>query len=305
MIYVMLPGMLNNGGHKVGAQWVRLLLDHGHEAMLANTNGDQCRDFWDFTVPVCSFAQVIDSPENILVWNWGPDLPKRVFFHARQVYFAQDCCQPHYPGHEQYMPLMRKLPLIAVSQHCSWFYSYTERMDSIGIVNNYVDQSVFKYNPAKFHNGNGLNLCMMEHREHWNPSFVEVASSLGFNVLIARGTQAQVAETLERSSFFVSFAEGIQTPHGKIEGFGLPTAEAMASGCVTLAVNNAGNTEFLLDSVNGFFHTGVESAARILKSLLVDSSDRVSRIGNNAFYTFRDRFNKERTYQQIRKVLGL
>lgn len=305
VIYVMLPGMMNNGGHKVGAQWVKMLRTHGHNAVLANTNGDQCKDFWDFVVPVCSFSEVVDEPQNILVWNWGPDLPKRSFSNARQYYFAQDCCQPHYPGNEQYMPLLRKLPLIAVGQHCKWFYEYTEGLKVLGVVNNYVDQGVFRFDPEKQRDSRCMNLCMMDHRDHWNPGFVEKATALGFTVHVARGTQEQVAEAMAASAYFVSFAPGITTPHGNIEGFGLPTAEAMASGCITLAINNGGNTEFLLDSVNGFFHTGEEEALQLLRGLARGPSELRSRIADNAYYTFRNRFNEERTYGQIKKVLDL
>lgn len=304
-IYVMLPGMMNNGGHKVGAQWVRLLLDHGHDAVFANTHGEGCKDFWDFTVPVCSFDQVPDSPESIVVWNWGPDLFKRSFKHAKQYYYAQDCCQPSYPENERYMPIIKSMPMITIGHHSEWFYRYTQGINVIGVVNNYVDTKVFEYDANKHLDSRAFNVCMMEHREHWNPSFAGTIQKLGFNLVVAKGTQAQVAEAINKSAYFVSFAEGVQTPHGKIEGFPLPTAEAMAAGCVTLAMDNGGNTEYLMDSVNGFFHTGPESAESILTSLLVDSSDRRFRIANNAYRTFTDRFNGERTYSQIKKVLGL
>jgi glycosyltransferase involved in cell wall biosynthesis len=301
----MLPGMMNNGGHKVGAQWVRLLLDHGHEALLANTNGDPCQDFWDFTVPVCSFAEVIDSSDNVIVWNWGDDLRKRMFHHAKQYYYAQDCCQPHYPGNDFFMPLIKGLRMITIGHHSEWFYRYTQGIGVVGVVNNFVDQNVFKYDVNKHLDSRAFNVCMMEHREHWNPSFISQIQNLGFNLIVAKGTQAQVAEAINKSAYFVSFAEGVQTPHGKIEGFPLPTAEAMAAGCITLAMDNGGNTEYLLDSVNGFFHTGVESAVEIIRQLMLDSSDRKSFIAENAYRTFKHRFNKERTYSQIKKALSL
>jgi hypothetical protein len=300
----MIPAMLNNGGIKVAAQWTKLLNDNGYEAKLASTHGDKCKDFWNFTVPTCSFAEVEDRPGNVVVWNWGPDLVKRKFQHVEEFYYAQDCCQPHYPENQTYMPILKEKKLITIGHHSKWFYEYTQGMKVVGVVNNFVDQEVFKFDSLKASGPESTNICMMEHREHWNPNIIPKLKEAGFNVVVAKGTQAQVAEAMRKSQYFVSFAPGVETPHGHVEGFPLPTAEAMAAGCITIAMDNCGNTEYLMDKINGFFHKGEDDVLRIINSLKHDLFNRM-RISEAASRTFRYRFNKENTFEQIKEALGL
>ena len=304
-VYMMLPGMMNNGGHKVGAQWVRLLLDHGYKAVFANTHGEPCSDFWNFTVPVCSFADVPDTPDSIVVWNWGPDLLKRQFQYAKQYYFAQDCCQPHYPGNDQYMPLLSKLPLIAVGQHCSWFYQYTQNMKVAGIVYNYVDTDIFKSSLDKFADSRRNNVCMMQHREHWSDELAKEIVKSGFNLVVAKGNQRDVVQAMHDSAYFVSAAPGQYTPWGLVEGFPLPTAEACASGCIVVAVNNRGNTEYIMDGLNGFFYNDGLEALGILLTLSKMPVSTLQTVGAAAAHTFRSKFSDNRTRSQIIKVLKL
>lgn len=299
----MIPAMLNNGGIKVAAQWTRLLLDNGHGAILASTNGDKCKGFWNFEVPTCSFSEVQDVAGNIIVWNWGPDLPKRHFHYATEYYYAQDCCQPHYPENQIYMPLLKQKKLLTIGHHSKWFYEYTQGLKVHGVINNYVDTEVFRYDVEKTVEGAPV-VCMMKHREHWNPNIIPRLKAEGFEVEVAEGTQAQVAASMRKSRYFISFAPGVKTPHGHIEGFPLPTAEAMAAGCITLCLDNAGNTEYILDKVNAYYHSGEDSVISILKAL--EPAKELRRVvALNSHITFTQKFNKQNTYNQIKAALQL
>jgi len=299
-IYICVPNILNNGGIKVAAQWTKFLCDHGYDAILANGPGNPCMGYWNFTVPTCSFAQIEDHPENKIVHNWGPDILQTQRLHLSQIYYyAQDCAQPYYPLNEQYMPLMLKMRFITIGHHSHFYYLYNYKVQS-KMVNNFVDQEVF-YPREKIKN----RVCFLKHREHYIEGIEKSFESLGFSTVVACGTQQEVAEILGTAEYFVSFAPGIYDGYEKSEGFPLPPAEAMSSGCVVFCMDSNGINEYVLNRVNAIYHGGGfnDAATKLLE--IKDNEPYKRWLSDNAFNTFKYRFNKENTWNQIKAALDL
>jgi glycosyltransferase involved in cell wall biosynthesis len=294
-IYIVVPDILNNGGIKVAAQWTMLLRTSGFDAILANTDGKPCREDWyGFMVPTCSIDQIEDVPGNIVVYNWGPDLLRRTIQHCSKFYYAQDCAQPNYPQNEIFMPILLRedWKLITIGPHSHYYYLYNFRKQS-KIVHNFVDTE--KFFPRK---KIPQSVCMMNHREHYNPELIETLKSAGFQVIIAQGNQKEVSEALGSSEYFISTASGVWDGFESSEGFPLPIAESLASGCVTLCCNTNGVLTFLHDKINGLILENKNDVLQILLKLK-DQEEYKDVLRANAVLTFTKKFNKENTLRQI------
>jgi len=168
------------------------------------------------------------------------------------------------------------------------------------MVNNFVDQEVF-YPREKIKN----RVCFLKHREHYIEGIEKSFESLGFSTVVACGTQQEVAEILGTAEYFVSFAPGIYDGYEKSEGFPLPPAEAMSSGCVVFCMDSNGINEYVLNRVNAIYHGGGfnDAATKLLE--IKDNEPYKRWLSDNAFNTFKYRFNKENTWNQIKAALDL
>jgi hypothetical protein len=100
-----------------------------------------------------------------------------------------------------------------------------------------VDPEIFSYSVTK-----KRQLCLMSRRNF--PDAVQVINILKFRDALAGYevkalhdlTETETAEVLRRSRIFLSFSAA--------EGFGLPPAEAMACGCVTIGYHGRCGREF-------------------------------------------------------------
>jgi len=299
-IFVVVPDILNNGGIKTAANWVRFLIDHKYDAILANGGGKPSAEWWNFKVPTCNFAQIEDAPENKAVYNWGPDIINTSRLQQIQkYYYAQDCAQPFYPAHEQFLPLMLKMKFGTIGHHSHWYYLYNYKIQS-KIVNNFTDQEVF-YPGEKVPN----RLCMILHREHYSGGVEQNLKTIGYDVVVASGSQEDVASAMRTSTFFLSMAPGVYDGYEMSEGFPLPIAEAMSCGCVVLCRDSNGVNEYMMDKVNGFFHDG--SFGRIADRMgrVYKDKEYMKWISDNAYKTFKYRFNIANTWEQMKAFLEI
>jgi len=118
----------------------------------------------------------------------------------------------------------------------------------------------------------------------------------GFALLpIQQRTEAEVAALLRSARIFLSF--------GHPEGFGLPPAEAMACGCVTIGYHGGGGREFFrpdlafpieVGDIVGFART-VEAVIRLCR----DEPERLAVLTNKAAAFIRETYSPANEVQDI------
>lgn len=307
MIYLVAPNATHpSGGVGVAAQWVKLLIKNGYEAMFITPNGDPSPSWLSFEVPTGGYKDVQDIPENKVVHIWMDCLKEFRTHHAKLYYFAQDVCQPQYnettPGRfeAEYLPLLRQATLITLTHHAHYYYLYRFGLPS-KIVNNFVDTDLFKYTPDK----DPRAVAMINHRDHFNPEIAKKLEKAGFTVKIAQGSQAEVAKTFGECLFFVSDVRGRWDGFEYSEGMPMPIMEAMATGCVVYCRDTNGVNEFLIDAQNGHFFENDEIAMRIEEMSDPSNLDTHLDTALLAAKTMFHAFNKENIWMQIQEALEL
>lgn len=258
MIYLVAPNATHpSGGVGVAAQWVKLLIDNGHEAMFITPNGDPSPYWLNFTVPAGSYADMVDIPENKRVDIWMDCMMEHKTPSMKKYFFAQDVCQLEHIQKERgaqaqgdcLAELRYRYTLITLTHHAHWYYLYRYGIQS-KVVNNWVDTDLFK--PG---NKDPNAVCMINHRDHFSPKISEKLKKAGFTVKIASGSQAEVAQTMAECLFFVSDVRGRWDGYEMSEGMPMPIMEAMASGCVVFCRDTNGVREFIREGGTGFFKT--------------------------------------------------
>ncbi len=125
-----------------------------------------------------------------------------------------------------------------------------------------VDSDVFSYSAAK-----KRQLCLMSRRNL--PDAIQVINILKFRgalagyeiVALQDLTEAETAEALQQSRIFLSFSAA--------EGFGLPPAEAMSCGCVTIGYHGWCGREFFRPEFSYPIELGdIEGYARTVESVI-------------------------------------
>jgi glycosyltransferase involved in cell wall biosynthesis len=157
-----------------------------------------------------------------------------------------------------------RVPTIVVSKHNEEYLRYAFPNKSIYLVPNAVDTSIFHYcadkrrqiafMPRKLPKDLAAVLAMLESKgalEGWSLCPIDGVS------------ERTVAERLKESSVFLSTST--------VEGFGLPTLEALLCGCVVVGYTGQASSEFFDDSTG--FPVPQEDRlafARRLESVLYD-----------------------------------
>ena len=262
MIYVVVPNFNISGGIKVGCQWVRLLLDNGFEAAVVTPEPQQCPAWLGFDVPTLGYRDMQNNAAVKVVHIWLDCLKEigDTVSYAQTYYFAQDCAQPQYvntwPGRfeTEYLPLLRGCTLITVSHSTRRWYLHRYGLRS-RVVHNWVDHNRFRCPEV----GAGMEeAVMIRHRDHFDDAVFE---SLRPRVVLAEGTQDQVADTLRRARVFVSCARGRADGYEFSEGLPMPILEAMASGCVPICPDTNGVRDVIIHGVNGWLLENVNGVA--------------------------------------------
>jgi glycosyltransferase involved in cell wall biosynthesis len=300
-LYFIVPRLAISGGVKVLAQLAGIFKQAGYEAYLVVLAGvaEKKPWKWDFDFDVVSFIDIEDSEDNKIITSWGNDVCALypAIKKAKKYQFAQDSCLNAYPNNHIFMPLILngETTLITLGWHSHCYYLYRFGKDS-AVVNNFIDISIFKPDVKEPN-----TVCMIQHRDYINDSTLEYFERGGFNVLFASGDEKEVAATLAKSEYFVSCNEGVFNGLNKTEGFPLPPAEAMASGCITFAKNTFGVLSYLSDGLNGFIYNNLDE----LKNIFVNFNPNSSMMKYNAIETFTNVFNAKRTLKEMERALDV
>ena len=93
---------------------------------------------------------------------------------------------------------------------------------------------------------------MIEHGDYFSATVAERLGAAGFEVVCWSGSEAEVAAGMQTCEYFVGCARGVWNGARRAHGFQLPTAEAMACGCVTVSYDTGGCLDYMCDGVNAF-----------------------------------------------------
>jgi len=125
---------------------------------------------------------------------------------------------------------------------------------------------------------------------------VEVLTNVEWNVLMG---------LLSRSLIFWHASgmgeDGLRHPE-KFEHFGITTVEAMASGCIPVAINNGGQPEIINDGKNGFLFDSWEEMKKITLGICSGSPD-VMQISKNAVSRAQD-FSSKNFKKKLLEIMG-
>lgn len=308
MIYLVAPNATHpSGGVGVAAQWVRLLIENGHEVMFITPNGDPSPYWLNFTVPAGSYADMKDEPGNKRVDIWMDCMMEFRTHHMAHFFFAQDVCQLEHIAKEKGQAqadryrahLSENVSLITLTHHAHWYYLYRYGIQS-KVVNNFIDSDLFKP-AAKDSNA----VCMIDHRDHFNPEIAEKLKKAGFNVKIARGSQAEIAQIMGECLFFVSDVRGRWDGYEYSEGMPMPIMEAMAAGCVVFCRDTNGVREFVHNGVTGIFKTDWDDMWLLNTWSKHPGHYRAHELGVRARVCIQSDFSREKVQTQIMEALEL
>lgn len=306
MIAIIAPNATHpSGGVAVAAHWVRLLIQHGHDAMFITPNGDPSPFWLNFKVPSGSYQDVKDLLGNKRVDVWFDCAVEFKTFSMQKYFFAQDCCQLEHITNAKgieavsrdYLSLFESTKLITLNSHGHWYYLYRYGIQS-KIVNNFVDSRLFSQALRKIPG----KICLINHRDHFNPEIPPMLEKLGYQVVIAHGSQEEIAYIMGESEYFISDVRGRSDGYELSEGMPMPIMEAMASGCITLCRDTNGVKEFAMDKVNALFYKEIQEIPRLLKEATVS---RETSIANLAWQTIHHKFTEENTWKQMKEALEL
>lgn len=303
MIYIVAPNAKwPSGGVGVAAQWVRLLNEKGHPATFITPEGDPSPYWLNFTVPAGSYADIKDVPRYKRVDIWMDCMMEYQTRHMSHFFFAQDVCQLESVEKEKGWPtrdaaiahLKHVNKLITIGAHSRNYYLYRYGIPS-KVVNNWVDTDLFQPGHKE-----SKSVCLINHRDHFNPEIPPLLTAAGYKVRIAQGTQAEVAKAMGDCEFFISDVRGRFDGFAYSEGFPMPIAEAMACGCAVLCRDTGGVREYVLDGVNGLFYKEIAEIPALLERLVSPwQFDTAAR------WTIVSKFTRENAWNQIREALEL
>lgn len=305
MIYLVAPNATHpSGGVGVAAQWVRLLIENGREAMFITPNGDPSPFWLNFTVPAGSYADMKDEPGNKRVDIWMDCALENPPKQIQHYFFTQDVVQYEYKLAEkgqayanQCLEMLRRGKLITIGTHSRNYHLYRFGIPS-KVVNNWVDTDLFKPLDKR-----EKTVCLIQHRDHFNPAIPPILEKLGYIVRIAQGSQAEIAKAMGESHFFISDVQGRFDGFAYSEGFPMPIAEAMAAGCITLCRDTGGVREYVLDRVNGLIFKDLGDIPRLMEH--GENNFMYWDIAECARQTMVEKFTRENAWNQIMEALEL
>jgi glycosyltransferase involved in cell wall biosynthesis len=249
IVYYVAPDLDRpSGGVRVIYRHVDLLNDMGvPAAVMHRARGFAC-SWFEHRTRVVAGGDIRLGPRDVLVvpeW-FGPDLghiaegPRVVIFNQR-AYDTYD--HVHYDGTRPgapYADLPRLLGMLTVSRDNQELLSYAFPGVPVSLVRNAIDPAVFHPGPPRARRRR--QIAVVPTRRHAELEQLR-------HILRARGVferwtltpilgepEHVVAARLRESALFLSLSDR--------EGFGLPPAEAMASGCYVVGYTGLAGREF-------------------------------------------------------------
>jgi len=270
MIYFYCPdNNLPSGGVRKIYRFADVLIRHGFAASVVhNQPGFRCTWFENHT-PVLYARNVHPDGNDVFVVpeGYGPQIA-RVAPGIRKVIFNQNCYNTflNYPIEleARETPYLHPdvIAVITVSQDSASYLRHAFPGQRIFRMRPAIDRTLFYPQAGKKRQIAFMpRRCQEEARQVFN--ILKFRDALvDFQLAEIRDlSHERTAALLRESSFFFSFSG--------IEGFGLPPAEAMACGCVTVGFHGRGGKEFFLPEFSYPIEYGdIEGYARAAEALL-------------------------------------
>jgi glycosyltransferase involved in cell wall biosynthesis len=258
-----------NGGVEKIYRHVDFLNRHGIAATVVHlAENFRCSWFKNQT-PIVNAHTVRPAPKDIIVAAevFGPDIA-RTAPGIRKVIFNQNCYNTflHYPLDTQpgETPYLHPdiLATITVSEDSANYLAHAFPNARIFRVRPGIDGALFHPEEKKKPQ---IAFMPRRHLEEARQVFniLKFRDALsGFEIAEIRDrSRDEAAALLRESAFFFSFSA--------IEGFGLPPAEAMACGCITVGFHGRGGKEFFQPEFSWPIEFGdIETYARTAEALL-------------------------------------
>jgi hypothetical protein len=251
MIYVFCPDDNNPwGGIRKLYRHVDVLHGHGWPAAILHKQpGFRCTWFANQTpVAYAGHAAVGASDFVVVPEVYGPNI-KAMFPGVRKVVFNQNCYltfsgfPPNLPEGDMPYAHSDVLAAFVVSQDSQEYLRYAFPQLQVYRLRYSIDPELFHANTPK-----QQQIAFMPRKQ--GEDVIQVLNILrarralaGFTLMpIHQKTEAEAAAQLRAARIFLSF--------GHPEGFGLPPAEAMACGCITIGYHGGGGREFFLKDLS-------------------------------------------------------
>jgi hypothetical protein len=247
MIYVLCPDDNNPwGGIRKLYRHVDVLHAHGWPATILHKQpGFRCTWFANQT-PVAYVGQAVVGHSDFVAVPevYGPNITA-MFPGVRKVIFNQNCYLT-FQGFSLDLPEARMpydhvdvVAALVVSQDSQEYLRYVFPKLQVHRLRYSIDPELFHANTPK-----QQQIAFMPRKK--SEDVLQVLNILkarralaGFALVpIHEKTEAEAAGLLRTARIFLSF--------GHPEGFGLPPAEAMACGCITIGYHGGGGREFFL-----------------------------------------------------------
>lgn len=264
----------NRGGHKVSLRHVEALRKTGFDAFVCLFDDSRLPHWFEHSVPLISFESLVED-DFLVIGEHSSSLLRRIsLINVRKTIF----CQNHI-----YMAAfgMAGLTLSELDHYdeyiaCSntvalWLLEMLPKA-KVGIIPAFADERFFFPRakesrivsvPWKRNTEYHAVMTMVKRMYRGDTSW-SISSIHG-------QTEEQIAETFGISSIFLSM--------NRLEGLGMTTLEAMASGCVAVGFSGGGGKEYI-SPINGLWseEDDCEMCAHQLLKAMKMISDRDKRI---------------------------
>lgn len=309
-LFHVVPHLNLNGGVKVALQHSHLLNARGHACIVTapDVSAPPFARYTQARLMTWDDARRALGGDDVLIYNWsediesfGDDLAHRSFYFAQACFFS-DPLEPDNLGlYSQARVLDPRLTLLAVSREVQRYFLYAFGRASRRVTN-WIDGSLFHPRPERRVHG---RVGLIHHRAYASERVAARLATLGFEVRLVHGSEDEVAAALQACEYFVSCSPGFHNGWRGAEGFQLPTAEAMACGCVTVSYDTGGCADYLIDGVNGFLAHGDDDEALVAALLRARDHEHRAAMAACAAHTLARAFDADTVAAQLTVALGL
>jgi len=316
---VVVPHLHRNGGIKVAMQQTHLLNENGKEAFLTTPAGEIKATQVNYgELPFINYnkckivsweeAENLIEPEDIIIHNWGENIKEfardknnKKFYFAQACFFTPEENLNNLDLYGQPEVLKDDIQIVSISDEVQRYFLYGFKKNTKKI-NNWINTDIFKPEESRRVKN---RVGMIAHRAYAANSLVEKIKNSGFNFIMMHGTENDIAKDMQTCEYFVSCSMGIHNGWRETEGFPLPSAEAMACGCLTISYHNGGCVEYMSDKINSFV-TNKNTEDMLMKEL-IRARDCLYKeeIKRNAIDSIKRRFNKEEIFKQMMEAYAL
>ena len=244
-VYYLVPHSARpHGGIRVVYRHVRLLAAMGIRAAVLQTGSSSRPEWFDSDVPFVSASRLDFASDDILVVPeiYGPTIAQLdpsirvlIFNQGGYITFDHLGLSATMPG-APYRQIPRLEGIMTVSRDSAALLALAFADTPIDVARPVIDGEIF--HPSSAPRENTFAFVPTRRRDEVNQILHIVrARGLGWQPRPLEGlTEAEMARALQRSALFLSLSDR--------DGFGLPPAEAMASGCYVVGYPGGGGDEF-------------------------------------------------------------